>query len=172
MNRRHYLAGAGSVFGVGAAGGYAAGRSSQGDDEDDGGDRTDDDAEQPAEESDEEQEPGVRTLLHFTSEDVSDQERALNNAENLLADTTVDNDEVRFVANSHGIYAFVEDETDHADRVQSLAEEGIVFEVCENSLEGLGVDEDDLFPEVDVVPSSVGELAKRQAEGYGYIKVP
>ncbi|ELY66235.1 DsrE family protein [Natronococcus jeotgali] len=167
MDRRKYLAGAGSIFGVGAVGGYAAGRSSEDEAEPEGTD------EKGSEQTEGEgQEPPIRTLLHLSSADPSDHGTALNNAENLVDDSTVDNDVVRLVANSRGIFVLVDGESEHADRVRSLSESGIEFAACENSMDGLGVSESDLLSGVDTVPSAVGELAKRQAEGYGYIKVP
>lgn len=174
MNRRRYLAGTGSVVAVGTAGGYAVGRAS-GDNEND--------AESTAEESDGEttdgegtadgnEETPIRTILHLTSGDEADHDRALSNLENLLADETTDNDAVQFVVNSAAIWVYVEGETEYADRIRALAEDGVEFNGCENSLEGYGIDESELLEPVTVVPSGVGEIAKRQAEGYGYIKVP
>ncbi|AGB39300.1 DsrE family protein [Natronococcus occultus] len=170
MNRRRYLAGTGSVVAAGTAGGYAVGRTSG------------DDAEPTAEESDEDdtEDEGdteneattIRTILHLTSGDEADHDRALNNLENLLADETTDTDAVEFVVNGAAITLYVEDETDHADRIRTLAEDGVAFKGCANSLEGYGIDEDEPLEAVTVVPASVGEIAKLQAEGYGYIKVP
>ncbi|MFU8867292.1 DsrE family protein [Natronococcus sp.] len=177
MNRRRYLAGTGSVVAVGTAGGYAVGRAG-GDDEDDAEPtETESDGETTPDESEEEpatddEEPPVRTILHLTSGDEADHDRALNNLENLLADETTDTDAVEFVVNSAAISLYVADETDHADRIRTLAEDGVAFKGCANSLEGFGIDESELLEAVTVVPASVGEIAKLQAEGYGYIKVP
>jgi len=70
------------------------------------------------------------------------------------------------------IFAYVEGESEHADLVRSLAESGVEFKACENAMATLDVSESELLPVVDTVPSAVGEIAKRQAEGYGYLKVP
>ncbi len=168
MNRRHYLAGTGSLVAAGTAGGYLTGRTHRDDVEqpDEQTDQTDND------QMDDGQVPPVRTLLHLSSGDASDQGTALRNAQNLLADSTVDNEVVRFVANSRGIFVYVDGESQHADLVRSLSESGVEFVACENSMAGLGVSGSDLLPGVGTVPSAVGDLAKRQAEGYGYIRVP
>ncbi|WP_394741856.1 DsrE family protein [Natronococcus roseus] len=177
MNRRRYLAGTGSVVAVGTAGGYAVGRANGDDEADAESTETESDGESTPDESEEEpaaddEEPSIRTILHLTSGDEGDHDRALTNLENLLADETTDTDAVEFVVNGPAISIYVADETDHADRIRTLAEDGVAFTGCANSLEGFGIDESELLEEATIVPASVGEIAKLQAEGYGYIKVP
>ncbi|WP_293032648.1 DsrE family protein [Natronococcus sp.] len=178
MNRRRYLAGTGSVVAVGTAGGYAVGRAG-GDNEDEDGEptETENDGEPTTDEAEEEpatddEEPSIRTILHLTSGDEADHDRALTNLENLLTDETTDTDAVEFVVNGPAISVYVADETDHADRIRALADDGVAFKGCANSLEGFGIEESELLEEATVIPASVGEIATLQTEGYGYIKVP
>lgn len=42
---------------------------------------------------------------------------------------------------------------------------------CANSMRPAGVDEDDLNPDVSIVPAAVGHLAVRQFGGWAYIRV-
>jgi intracellular sulfur oxidation DsrE/DsrF family protein len=42
--------------------------------------------------------------------------------------------------------------------------------MCRNTMENIGSHENDLYSFVKTVPSGVGEVVKRQKEGWQYIK--
>lgn len=55
--------------------------------------------------------------------------------------------------------------------VQELADRGVEFRVCKNTLDGRKIDKSKLLPEARIVPSGVAEIARLQAEeGYVYLK--
>ncbi|MBZ2209599.1 DsrE family protein [Massilia soli] len=55
--------------------------------------------------------------------------------------------------------------------VQELADRGVEFRVCKNTLDGRKIDKSKLLPEARIVPSGVAEVARLQAEeGYVYLK--
>lgn len=55
--------------------------------------------------------------------------------------------------------------------VQELADRGVAFRVCKNTLDARKIEKSRLLPEVSIVPSGVAEVARLQAEeGYVYIK--
>ena len=54
--------------------------------------------------------------------------------------------------------------------VQLLKERGVKFEVCEITLKNRKLSKDQFIAEVEFTPSGVVELAKLQAQGYGYIR--
>lgn len=55
--------------------------------------------------------------------------------------------------------------------VETLAERGVVFDVCEITLRNRKLDRKQFIPEARFVPSGVAELAKLQARGgYAYIR--
>lgn len=116
----------------------------------------------------------MKTVFHVSSPDPHDHHHAMVNVLNLLADDTVSvaGDEVALVANGGAIRMFVESAAEHAEMVGRLEETGVALTACGNALRGQGVSAEDLLPGVDVVPSGVGELARLQAAGYGYIKAP
>lgn len=129
--------------------------------------------------------------MHCTTGSIEERERALENAATLLTDDTVDLEALAFVFDGDGVKG-VRSESAVADRIRELlshdsrdsrdsgdsdgtsAPDGPRVEVfaCANSLESHGVDDDDLVPGVHVVSSGVGELTRRQADGYAYIRVP
>jgi intracellular sulfur oxidation DsrE/DsrF family protein len=47
---------------------------------------------------------------------------------------------------------------------------GVGMVVCNNSMKRLKVDAKELTPEVEIVPSAMVELIKKQAQGWSYIK--
>lgn len=57
-------------------------------------------------------------------------------------------------------------------RVEELRETGVGFAACRNTLDGSDAGPDDLLSGVETVPSGVGALARRQADGWGYLKLP
>ncbi|WP_224269346.1 DsrE family protein [Haloprofundus salinisoli] len=116
--------------------------------------------------------PTMSTVFHFT-DDESHQEHALGNVSNLLADETIDLDDVVLLVNGSGFKLVLEAQTEHAEKLQELQEQGVSIRACENTMERFSASQDDLVDGVETVPSGVGELTKLQAgDGYAYIKTP
>ena len=115
----------------------------------------------------------VKVVYHVT--DTEGQARlALGNIRNhLRADPTA---KITVVALYKGINFMVEGATDangnpYALSVEELAEKGVEFKVCKNSMDFFKVDPAKLLHEAKIVPSGVAEVARLQAqEGYAYIK--
>jgi hypothetical protein len=114
----------------------------------------------------------MRTAFHVTDSSVESHRRALLSVSNLLADPTVDADadaDVVVVANAGGVRMLTENP--NANRVRALQRRGVRFVACRNSVERVGFGPGDLLDGVDVAGSGVGELARLQAEGYGYVRL-
>lgn len=94
----------------------------------------------------------------------------LANIENLLADLGEDRVEVELVANGEGILALLKSPNLHGAHVEKLAARGVRFLACANSLRQMGVAAEALLDVVEVVPAGVGELVRRQAEGWAYVR--
>lgn len=76
------------------------------------------------------------------------------------------------VANGGAIRSFSQLEADpiRQEKIRALAEQGVKFVVCQVAMEERQV-KPELIPDtVTVVPAGVVEIARLQAEGYGYIK--
>ncbi|WP_435359135.1 DsrE family protein [Haloarchaeobius sp. DFWS5] len=118
------------------------------------------------------EDPTMSTVFHF-AKPPEEQNHAVANVANLLADESTDVEEVVLVANGKGIYLLTEGESNQAEKVRELISKGVSFRVCENSMEALDVSESDLIAGVETVPAGVGELTKLQArDGYAYIETP
>ncbi|MFB6136622.1 MAG: DsrE family protein [Halobacteriaceae archaeon] len=116
--------------------------------------------------------PQMSTVFHFAGS-TGQQKHAVANVANLLGDPSTDVENVVLVANGRGIKLLAESTSEQVDRVRSLAEDGVSFRACENSMEAFGLSESDLIAGVETVPAGVGELTKLQArDGYAYIETP
>lgn len=93
---------------------------------------------------------------------------ALANIRNLLAE--MPDVKVELVIQGDAIDAVIRRDQDLGDQIHALSQQGVVFAVCRNTMRSRGLTRDDLLEDVTVVPSAVGELLRRQLEGYAYIK--
>lgn len=110
-----------------------------------------------------------RVLFHLDECGRAKAGLALTNIENLLSDLS-DNVEVELVANAEGIQALLKVGNPLVPRLEGLATKGVRLVACANALRAAGVDKDALLAQVEVVPSGVGELVRKQAEGWAYIR--
>jgi intracellular sulfur oxidation DsrE/DsrF family protein len=94
----------------------------------------------------------------------------LMNIENLLADIGERNVEVELLANAEGIAVLFKTPDLHGEQVARLAARGVRFAACANTLRQMGLTKDVLFDHVQIVPSGVGELVKKQTLGWAYIR--
>lgn len=76
--------------------------------------------------------------------------------------------QIEVLANSIAVKDYAEDE--YKDKMKDLADEGVEFAACANALRSNQIDESSLHSFVHAVPAGVVELAKRQSEGFAYIK--
>ncbi|WP_224335442.1 DsrE family protein [Haloprofundus halobius] len=113
----------------------------------------------------------MRTAFHLSSGDGDDQTHALANVENLLDDSSADIDRVVLVATGDAVFLLTNDSV-APDRLAALADRGIDFCACGNAMRNRNLSTDDLLAGVERVSSGVGELTRRQADGYAYLKVP
>lgn len=113
---------------------------------------------------------GMDAVFHLSSGDVDDWRRALANVNNLLADDTVETDDVVLLANGDAVHLFVEGSPLSED-VRACAPE-VRCLGCSNSLSGRDIPDSKLLSNVDPVSSGVGELTRLQHDGYAYLRVP
>lgn len=111
----------------------------------------------------------MQTVFHLIAGDEDQQKTALTIAENLADDETAEMDDIAVVAQADGIGPLTEGGA-HSDTVASLAESGISFRACGNTLEMEDLDESELVDGVETVPSGAGELTRLQSDGYAYIR--
>jgi uncharacterized protein len=115
----------------------------------------------------------VKAVYHITT-GIDTAAAALNNVKNHLdADPKA---KIVVVTNGPGIDFLIQDAKDSRGRefssvVSTLADRGVEFRVCNNTLTVRDISPDKLLMETKVVPSGVAEAARLQAkEGFVYIK--
>jgi hypothetical protein len=115
----------------------------------------------------------VKAVYHITT-GIDTAAGALNNIKNHLdADPKA---KIVVVTNGAGIDFLIQDAKDSRGRefssmVSTLADRGVEFRVCNNTLTTRNISPDKLLMEAKVVPSGVAEAARLQAkEGFVYIK--
>lgn len=80
------------------------------------------------------------------------------------------NSSVIILANGSAVLFYIHPHTSLVELTHALQKDGIQFEACRNALKGYGIAEAILPQYVMPVDSGVVELAKRQADGYAYIR--
>jgi intracellular sulfur oxidation DsrE/DsrF family protein len=114
----------------------------------------------------------IKVVYHISNSDVAT--GALNNIRNHL--NASPGAKIVVVTHGPGI-DFLLDGAKNANGnpydipVQELADRGVEFRVCKNTLDARKLDKSKLLPEAKVVPSGVAEVARLQAEeGFVYLK--
>lgn len=107
-------------------------------------------------------------------------QRVLLNANNFVKDVGQENIDAEIVANGDAVTAYfeIEDASSSSEKLNEnlyekmnkLSKMGIRFAACRNALRMHSLDEQLLPPFVTAVPAGITEIAKKQAEGYAYIK--
>lgn len=111
-----------------------------------------------------------RVVFHLDENSEERFTEVLNNLRNLLNDLGEANIEAELVVNGNGVLQLTRRNESHLIRVRNLAKQGVHFVVCNNSLAHLKLDPSILMEEAEIVPSGVGELVRKQTEGWAYIR--
>lgn len=100
---------------------------------------------------------------------------AMRNVKNHLNALGKENVEIIVVTHSSGGLALVDGTEDKKgnrfeETVQSLANDGVKFQLCANTIRGLKIDKSKINLNAEVVPSGVAHVAHLQQQGYQYVK--
>ena len=93
----------------------------------------------------------------------------LNNISNLIVDMSEENLEIEMVANGDAVKVLLKG-NEFQPMLEQLALKKVRFCACANSLRNFKLEKDQLYDFVDVVPAGVGELVRKQASGWAYIR--
>ncbi len=94
----------------------------------------------------------------------------LNNMKNLIGDVGAENLSVELLANGEGVIMLLKSPGQYAEKVSQLAAQSVQFKACAHALQHSGITQSELLDFVEVVPSGVGELVRKQAAGWLYIR--
>ncbi len=110
-----------------------------------------------------------RVVFEVTMEGAEQWGGVLNNVENLkkaLGDAT----EIEVVGHSKGLGLLIAKDNPLSERMKKLADAGVVFAACENTMKKKNVTKDQLVPFATTTDSGVAEVVRKQEAGWSYIK--
>ncbi|MGC9257858.1 DsrE family protein [Desulfurella sp.] len=113
-----------------------------------------------------------KVLFHIELDAIEPLKVAIGNINNLLKEIPKSQCDIVVVANYKGPLLFVKnmfDQEIYTD-IKKLHEIGVVFLMCNNSLNNLNLRKEDLIEEVGITKAGILEIIKRQAEGYAYVR--
>ena len=95
--------------------------------------------------------------------------QALNYVENLQDLYGKDNVSIEIVALGHGIGVLKLD-SPLANRVADALKRGASVQACQVTMQRQKLEKADMLPDIGYVPAGLGEIVKRQKEGWSYIR--
>jgi len=114
-------------------------------------------------------EPAFRVVVHLDETGSEKQQSVLRNISNLLNDLGPEQSEIELVTHGPGIDVLLLGSA-FADQVRQLQERGVKMAICRNTLRGRSIPETQILPDVTVVPAGIGELVRKQREGWQYVR--
>ena len=105
---------------------------------------------------------------------------ALRNVKNHLNAVGDKNLDIIVVTHSSGAFALVDGAMgkkdkdgkpyDFRDQIAGLANRGVRFQICANTIKGKKIDKSKINENAEIVPSGVAQIAHLEQQGYLYIK--
>jgi uncharacterized protein len=115
---------------------------------------------------------GIKVILHVDENDKW--KKVLNNIKYIINDDNINEITIEVMANDIAVSIFAAPEQLSEDAelatIEELYRKGVVFSVCQMSLNSLGVSEEVLPHYIRTVPVGLTEIIARQHQGYAYIK--
>jgi len=109
-----------------------------------------------------------RVLFHVNEASSEKHQAAVRTVRNLLKE--MPEAEVEIVVQGDALPMALAQESTLVTELRQLVDQGVRVAVCHNTMKARAVSADALIPGLEVVPSAVGELVRRQQEGMAYIK--
>ena len=107
-------------------------------------------------------------MIQVSSPDPKIWNQSLNYVENLRDLYGADKVELELVALGHGIAVLKLDST-QGPRVADALKAGVHVNACEVTMRRQKLSREDMLPNLGYVPAGLGEIIKRQREGWAYI---
>jgi uncharacterized protein len=109
-------------------------------------------------------------IFHIDRGDQATIKKTLNNVENLLHDPRFKDRKlhIELLANSKGFEVYAKN-NGFEKKLRTLQGDGVELAQCANTLRELHIDRHDLYGFIKIVPSGMGEITIREAEGWAYI---
>ena len=114
----------------------------------------------------------LKVVVHVNFAQTAHQKAGLANIENILKTAGAQDvkAEVEVVCHGEGIRLVEKARSELAGEVAALANQGVRFVACENTMRQRSLGLEDLLPGMATVPSGAYEVVHKQQEGYAYFK--
>lgn len=110
-----------------------------------------------------------KALFQVSDDDPKKWNQTLNNIKNLQQDLGAANVTIEIVIFGPGI-GMVKIESEVGNRLQEAIDAKVSVLVCQNTMRSAHLTPEDMQTRIGYVPAGVGEIVRRQAEGYAYIR--
>lgn len=111
----------------------------------------------------------MKVVFQVSDADPQKWNLALNNVKNFQDAVGKENTELEIVAYGPGVN-MLKFESTVGSRVKDAIASGVKIVACENTMHAMKLTKDDMLPEIGYVPGGVIEIAKKEMEGYAYIR--
>lgn len=111
----------------------------------------------------------LRIVFQVSDGEVAKWALALNNVRNVQTELPDDVPEIEVVAYGPGI-AMLKADSPLAARVAEAVKNGVKVVACENTMKNMKLVYADMLPNIGYVPAGVVEIARKQQQGFAYIK--
>ncbi len=110
-----------------------------------------------------------KVIFQVSDNDPKKWNLALNNAKNVQEDLGKKNVDIEIVAYGPGL-PMLQLDSAVGGRVQEAMDDGVKVVACENTMAKQKLTRDDMLPNLGYAKAGVVELAKKQSQGYAYIR--
>lgn len=110
----------------------------------------------------------ARVVVHLDEGEPAKHQAVVRNMGNLLEDLG-EGAQVELVAHGPGVALCLAD-SPHTGALRALIDRGVVVAACENTLAAQGIDRSRLAEGVVTVPAGIGELVRKQLQGWAYVR--
>jgi uncharacterized protein len=110
-----------------------------------------------------------KVVIQLTTGDTLAWKAVLKNITHLY-ETWGDKVQIELVAHGHGVEFLVNGKTTQQARIGELAQKGVEFRACENSLKDRKLTKQDVIRTAGTVPSGVAEVVMKEEDGWSYLK--
>lgn len=108
-------------------------------------------------------------VIQITQKDARSENLVLHNVANLLKFYGPQQVETEVVAYGPGIDLLMK-KNKHSGDINKLAQQGVMFAACENTMHAMHITKAQLNPSADPVPSGAVAIIKREQEGWQYLR--
>lgn len=112
--------------------------------------------------------PGSGVVVHLDEGAQEKHSSVLGNITNLLADLGGATP-VELVCHGPGVDLCLRD-SPLREQLEGLITQGVTVAACRNTMRGRGIEPGQLAPGVVVVPAGIGELVRKQQQGWAYVR--